>query len=215
MSSESPAAVIVDSAGIEVNVLDDAGVKRLASDARVDSDPHSRREVDIYSATFQKVGVAADTFFMLVDLNGASYPHTAGSKASIVSVFGRAFKSSAGAKWAVNAGVITRIDGTDADITFFPAASMFLRDTASLTAEAKATILDFPVSTEISGGDLARGVSNFHENPVAAVNTGVTLEDPNGDNPTPAVGDIVIRAELISGAGTLDFALGVQYFVET
>jgi len=181
----------------------------------VDSDPHSRREVDIYSATFVKTGVTADTFFMLVDLNGASYPHTAGTKLSLVGSFGRAFKSSAGSKWAVNVGVITRIDGTDADITYFSVSSVFLRDTSKLSTESQAVVLDFPVSFEISGGALTRGVSNFHDNPVAAVNTGITLEDPNGDTPTPAVGDIVVRAELVSGAGTLDFGVGVQYFVES
>jgi hypothetical protein len=181
----------------------------------VDSDPHSRREVDIYSATFVKEGVTADAFFMLVDLNGGSYPHTAGTKASIVTVTGRAFKSSAGARWAVRAGVITRIDGTDADITYLSAASLFLRDTSALTVDAKATVLDFPASMEVSGGLLARGVSNFHDNPVTAVNTGITLEDPNGDTPTPAVGDVIVGVEQISGSGTLDFAIGVQYFVES
>jgi hypothetical protein len=181
----------------------------------VDSDPHSRREVDIYSAGFAEEGVTATTYYMLVDLDGSNYPHTAGSKVSVVSVFGRAFKSSAGARWSVNAGVITRIDGTDADLKLFAAGSMFLRDTSTLTADAKATVLDFPFSAEISGGDLARGVSNFDVLNVAAINTGGTLEDPNGDTPTPAVGDLIIRANLVSGAGTLDFALSVQYFVES
>jgi hypothetical protein len=181
----------------------------------VDSDPHSRREVDVYSAAFAKEAVAATTFFMLVDLDGAGYPHAPGTKVSIVGAFGRAFKTNAGARWAVDVGVVTRIDATDADITYFAGASMFLRDTSQLSVEAQAVILDFPISAEVATGELARGISNFNENPEAGLNTGAGIEDPKGATPTAAVGDVVIRARLISGGGTLDFISSLQYFVES
>jgi hypothetical protein len=212
MSGESPAAVIVDSTGVEVNVLDDAGVKRLATDARVDSDPKSRR--DVFVAAFAKEGVAATTFFMLVDLDGAGYPHDlAATKLSITTALGAAFKENAGSKWAVDVGVVTRIDGTDADITYFAGASMFLRDTSTLSIQPTTLVMDYPVSAEVSAGALANGVSNFDQNP-APLTTASAIEDPTGATPNPAVGDIVIRARLISGGGTLDFISSIQYFVE-
>ncbi len=180
----------------------------------VDSDPHSRREPDIYSSAFAATDVAVTTFYMLVDLDGAGFPHTPGTKASIVGSFGKAFKSSAGAKWVVDVGVVTRIDGTDSDITFFSAASMFLRDTSSLTVETQAIVLDFPLSADVAAGALARGVSNFNLDPETGLNTGAGIEDPTGATPTAAVGDIIIKARLVSGAGTLDFVSAIQYFVE-
>ena len=64
----------------------------------------------------------------------------------------------------------------------------------------------------VVAGAMVNTLSN-HIETVTAVNTGVTLEDAAGNNVAPAVGDFVIRAELISGGGTVDFAVGAQYYV--
>ena len=118
----------------------------------VDSDPKSRREADVYSAAFAKENVAASSYFMLIDLDGGNYPHTAGTKPWFLSFFGRAIKENASAKWALTVAVIKRIDGTDADIIIFPAGSIFLRDTSQLSTDEKSVVLDFPFSAEIVSG---------------------------------------------------------------
>ena len=42
----------------------------------------------------------------------------------------------------------------------------------------------------------------------------LVVEDAAGNNVAPAVGDLLIRVLLDSGGGTVDFAYGLQYFVE-
>jgi hypothetical protein len=124
-------------------------------------------------------------------------------------------KSNSGASWAAEVFVVTRIDGTDADLTAIPGISFSLRDTSTLSLQEQ-IIHFFPVMLDltVSAGELVNVLANFKLLNEATVNTGVTFEDAGGNNIAPAVGDILIRAELISGGGTLDFALGMQYFVE-
>jgi hypothetical protein len=206
--SDSPAAIIFDETGANAAGVDAQGRVSIL-------DPQTVREADVYASAFFKEAVAATSYFMLLDLDGAPFPHTSGSKAKLMGVNGNAFKDNAGAKWAVNLCVISRIDGTDADFFVIEEGSLFLRDTSSLSLQPKATQFRVPLDLEISGGALIRGVTNLKETNVAALNTGITLEDPTGATPTPAVGDLIIRTRLVSGGGTLDFAMGIQYIVES
>lgn len=46
---------------------------------------------------------------------------------------------------------------------------------------------------------------------VLAINTGITLEDIAGDLRTPAVGDVVVCIDNISGPGTISYHATFMY----
>jgi hypothetical protein len=194
-------------------IKDTDGVKRITdpiqTDFTVDRDK-------IVGVSFAKLDNAATAYFMGIDLsNTTDYHHVAGTGIVLVQSIGKAFKSSAGSKWSVQLLVVTRVDGTDADLVILPQASLALRDTSKLAIDEQVVDL-FPhfADLTVSGGKLAKSLSNSTEENVAAVNTGVTLEDAAGNTVAPAVGDLLIRVLNVSGGGTIDFAYGLQYFVE-
>lgn len=172
----------------------------------------------VVGVSYVKLGVAATTYYMLIDLSNLSggYPHanTTGG-VFVAGSNSKGVKTNSGAKWAVEVFVITRIDGTDADIVAIPGVSFSLRDTSTLSLPEQ-IIQFFPIMLDltVSAGALVNVLSNFILLNVAAINTAITLEDAGGNNTAPAVGDVIIKAELVSGGGTLDFAMGMQYFVE-
>jgi hypothetical protein len=153
---------------------------------------------------------------MGIDLsNTTDYKHIAGDGIQLVQSIGKAFKTNAGSKWRVQLLVVARIDGTDADFVVLPQASMALQDTSKLSIDEQIVnlwpnVLDLTIAT----GDLTKNLTNAKELNIAAVNTGVNLEDAAGNSVPAAVGDLLFRVDLLSGSGTLDFAFGIQYWVE-
>lgn len=170
----------------------------------------------VVAVSYVKFDVAVTTYYILIDLsNTTTYPHANGTGGIFIARSNaKGLKTNSGAKWAVTAFVILRIDGTDADIAALPGISFSLRDASTLSSPEQ-IINFFPVMLDLTvvAGAMVNTLSN-HIETVTAVNTGVTLEDAAGNNVAPAVGDFVIRAELISGGGTVDFAVGAQYYVE-
>jgi len=174
-------------------------------------------EDSLVNAAYAKLGVAVTTYFLFIDVSGSQYAHTPGTAAKMFHATAKAIKSSSNGKWGVGVGVVLRIDGTDADIGFLPGLDLSLRDTSKFATEEQIVSL-FPnfIDLAVAAGDLTKTVLNPELKVLgeAAVNTGSTLEDARGAAVVPGVGDLVIRAERISGPGTLDFAYGMQYFVE-
>lgn len=170
----------------------------------------------IVGLSFYKEGVAATTYYMGIDLsNTTDFKHAAGTGIRLVTSIGKAIKSNIGAKWAVQLLVVLRIDGTDSDLAVLAQASVSLQDTSALSRlEQVVDLWPHVANLSVSGGALTSILTNLIETGVTAINTGVTLEDAAGNTPTPAVGDLLIRADLISGSGTLDFAYGLHYWVE-
>jgi hypothetical protein len=172
----------------------------------------------VVAVSYVKLGIAATSYYMLIDLSNSSgdYPHanTTGG-VFVAGSNSKGVKGNSGAKWAVEVFVITRIDGTDADLVGIPSISFSLRD-ASVLSLPEQVIHFFPTMLDltVSAGALVNTLSNFTLTNVAAINTGITLEDAGGNSIAPAVGDVIIVAELISGGGVLDFSMGMQYFVE-
>jgi len=205
---DSPAAVIVDQTGANLAGVNPDGEVAVRPDG-VDRDK-------IVGVSFFKEGVTATTYYLGIDLsNTTDFKHVAGDGIQLVQSIGKAFKSNAGAQWRVQLLIVTRIDGTDADFVVLPQASMALQDTSKLSIDEQIVnlwpnALDLTVDT----GELTKNLTNAKELNVAAVNTGVNLEDAAGNSVPAAVGDMLFRVDLLSGGGTLDFAFGLQYWVE-
>jgi hypothetical protein len=172
--------------------------------------------VGVSFGKFGPAAISATTFYMGIDVsNTTDYRHTAGTKIVVVQTVGKAQKSNAGAKWALRLAVVIRIDGTDADLSIMPASSVSLQDTSKLSTDEQINnFWPHVPSLGVTAGELTKVASNTIEYNVAAVNTATLLEDVAGNTVVPAVGDLLIGAELIAGAGTFEFAYGIQYWVE-
>ena len=117
----------------------------------------------------------------------------------------------ASATGAVLVGVITRIDGTDADISYFENVSFRKSDARNILRDQRFSPTQ--IKCEVSGGEATRFLTDIEEANVAAVNTGVTLDGPGGKNFIPAVGDIVVKFEY-SGSGSYNATVQVTYHGE-
>lgn len=201
--------VLYDSTGNPVGVLQDGSFYRLQT-----SDVFTENAAKVVSVNFGKTGVATTTYYVFVDLNGISYKHDAGTKVMVAGVGGKAFKSNSGAKWSLSLMVVLRIDGTDADLGVLPIASVSLLDTSLFSGGSQLVLFPIVADLGVSGGDFVKITDGMTESNVTAVNTGVTFKDVLGNDVTPAVGDVLLRATLVSGGGTLDFVYGMDYWVE-
>ncbi len=174
-------------------------------------------EDSLVHAAYAKLGVTGPlNYFLFVDVSSATYAHTAGSAVRVAHATSKGLKTSSGAKWAVQLAVVLSIDGTEAELGILPGMSLSLRDSSTLTTPEQVIDL-FPnlADLTVASGDLTKWVLNPDLKLTdTAVNTGITLEDARGASVVPAVGDLLIRVEQVSGAGSLDFAYGMQYLVE-
>lgn len=97
----------------------------------------------------------------------------------------------------IKIGVITRIDGTDADIEYafvVPFTKSDVRRVLSLNKFSPSQM-----KFGYSGGSPTKFLTNVSET-TASVNTGVTLDSVRGASTvTPAVGDIILKHEHTSG----------------
>jgi hypothetical protein len=216
MPAESPAVIIFDQDGNPVDVIHVDGYYRIAVDSKaiIDSDPFTIDRDKIVVANMAKQGITTTTYYMFIDLDGADYKHTPGSYVVAAGISGAAFKSNSGASWEVDLMVILDIDGVSADLGFVPGGSILLRDTSKFSDEKIIELFPTVVSLEVSGGDFTKITTGLIESGVTDINTGVLLEDIVGNNVTPAVGDVLLRVTNTLGAGTLQFAYGMQYWVE-
>ena len=164
---------------------------------------------------YAKLDVADTTSYMFIDLDSTTHRHKVGTAIKLGQVLGKGFKSSSGGKWVAQLGVIIRINATDSDIAVLTGVSVALRDASMLSTPEQ--IVDFyphVLDLSVVNGEFSANVTNAKILGLTEINTGIQLEDVNGDLVTPAAGDMIIRAENISGGGSFDFAFSAQYFVE-
>lgn len=140
--------------------------------------------------------VGATQYQILVDLSDrTNFPHHFTGR---VDLYGAFFSVDRGTNTvgAVRIGVITRIDGTDADIEYVQGVSF---NNAADKTIVRDRIFENPIRCGQSGGSLTRVATNFTATGVTAVNTGASLTNAIGGTSTPAVGDIVATFEFTSG----------------
>ena len=157
----------------------------------------TERERNVW-VTFVKTGIIATSYAILIDLDDTTnFPHDQTGRID-VSLIKMSVDRDATATGKMRMGVITRIDGTDADITYFSNLLFGKSDVRAVTSETN--YAPSQVKLGVSAGALTRGVSNAKDLNVAAVNTGVTLESPRGAGTvTPAVGDVILKMEWAAG----------------
>jgi hypothetical protein len=215
MPTDSPAVIVYNEDGYAVDtVVDDNGDRGLHTTSRFTE--NSEKIVGVSFTKANAEAVSSTTYYMGIDLsNTTDFKHNPGNGIKLVQVISKGFKSSASAEWSAQLLVVIRIDGTDSDLAVLAQTSLTLRDTGRLgIAEQIVNLWPNPVDLTVSGGELIRNLTNAIDFNETAINTGVTLEDAAGNSVVPAVGDVLIRAHKISGTGDLEFAFGIQYYVE-
>lgn len=150
--------------------------------------------------------VSSTGWKMLVDLSDrATFPHHFTGRIDISSAFFFVDKG-ANTVGVVQLGVITRVDGTDADVEFIQGINFSGSSDRTIVRDR---IFATPLRCGQSGGSLTDAATGFVETGITAINTGTTLATPLG-TATPAVGDLVVKYGYTSGA-SYTAAVSVQY----
>ena len=141
-------------------------------------------------------GITSTQYFGLVDLSDRdTFPHSEVGRIDLHATYFQVDRDTSGAG-SVRLGVITRIDGTDADIAYVAGVTFEKSSDRRLNRDR-----DFrhPIKLGQSGGALTKALAVVVENDVN-INTSGTVTGPNGITWTPAVGDLIVRCERTAGA---------------
>lgn len=93
-------------------------------------------------------------------------------------------------------GVITRIDGTSADIAYVQGVSFEKSADRRIVRDREFAT---PIKLGQSGGNLTKAVTGVLATNITAVNTATPLSSPLG-TVTPAVGDLIAQYERTAGS---------------
>ena len=161
-----------------------------------------------------KDSLSASAYFLFVDLDneGGKYPHIAGDHILIANFLACALKSNASDTWCARIGVVVAIDETEATIEYMEMGTLPLRDASVLRCESQHLVSVMNLSMKVTDGTLEHVLTN-NVTTTSDLNTGTTIEDVAGDQRTPAVGDILLRIDKMSGSGTLTCQYQLWYGV--
>lgn len=155
--------------------------------------------------------VSTDEWRIAIDLSDdTNFPH-ANTGAIVLSAIYLSVDKANTSQGIIQLGIITRIDGTDADVEFVQGFSFEKSSSTSIVRDR-----DFGLNAMncgVSGGTVPRVASGFRTNGITALNTGVTLATSIGGTATPAVGDAVVFFGHSSG-GSFNPAVSGFYYTE-
>ena len=170
----------------------------------------TERERDVFVA-IQRANINADNYSALIDLSDTTnFPHDRVGRVDITNAYFSIDRDSS-ATGSARIGVITRIDGTDADVFYVAGVTFEKSDERNIIRDRKYSPSQLKCS--VVDGSLNRILTGFSETGITAINTGVALDSPIGSaTVTPAVGDIVVVCK--RGAGTFNASVSVTYHGE-
>jgi len=158
---------------------------------------------------YEDAAVAADQYVLLIDLDnsGGEWPHNYFGSIDVDHIMTTLSFASGTAECVIRVGLITRIDGTDADVSWLinqTAGAQSANDSRTLVANYQPSSVVF----KEEGGTSAGALTGVVDTNIAAINTGVALPSPAGTT-TPAVGDVILKYEYV--ADTFAAATDVLY----
>ena len=204
-----PLRTTEDSGGNHVQHIETEGVEAYSSSgtryrARVTKQGElattsAERENNV-NVALRRSDVTTTAWAVLVDLSDTTnFPHAGTSQINLSSLRVIVDKTS-DSQGAVSVGVITRVDGTNADVTFFASLRFFNSTETLLQRLDNWSPSQFRCG--VSTGDLTQAISNIKDFSVASVNTGTLLDSPRAPSTVlPAVGDIVVKYTYTGGGG--------------
>lgn len=176
----------------------------------------SNRLPVLVTAAFHASAMSATTYVILVDLDGGDtgdYKHRGSSSLKLLQVFASLVKSEIGSTWTARIGVVLDVNITVATIHWLNGAALFSLDTSKVQQSAGAAI-EAPDDFAVDSGQLRNTAGGFVETDITEVNTTAGLNNVVGNPTTPDVGDLVLRVEKVSGAGTVEVGYSIRYRVD-
>lgn len=212
VSSDNPCPMQIYGSHAYADHTDLHAVK-VSDDGEIATTVTERERNNFVHIVQQDIASPTEAYLIAADLSDTTnWPHedtgridvsTIGSLIHIPSV--------AGAEGTVRLGVITRIDGTDADIAWCACMLYSKSSAADLIRDFNFAPSQLKLGVDGSG-NLTHIVSAVRSLNVAAVNTGTPLPNALGTTTIPAVGDAVILLEVT--AGIASFILDMMYHAE-
>jgi len=199
-------------------VTDENGVNRL----RVETQGEGRFEGLVVVDYYVAAAASAVNDYMLIDLDNSGgspgtpgagpYKHDeTGTGIKLRGMSAKLVKGKVKDTWNMYFGVITAVDGTDADISWFEIGAVHASDTARTAERIDPTM--FPLELDMTS-TLAKVAAGFQSVADTTIHTGMTLDDIAGNTITPAVGDIVLRVNREGGDGTALIHYTLWYIAE-
>lgn len=186
-------------------------------DAKVTTDGElattvTERERNVYAVYHDDSIGTGNTDFVLIDKDDTvNFPHSDTGRIDISTFNLHLAQSSANPDGEFIMGVITRIDGVDADICWAFGLDFNLPTNTDIREDFN--FAPSQLKFEVDSGDTTRIITNYKSLNDTAFNTATPMPSPRGAaTVTPAVGDIVCR--LTNSSGVLRFFLGVMYHGE-
>lgn len=173
---------------------------------------NTERERNIH-VHYVELGITSNRYIMMVDLSDTvNWPHEYTGRVDVSSTEAQINISSvSGATGTLRLGVVTRIDGTDADIIWVDCA-IFNKNGAT-DIERSFNYSPSQLKLGVSGGKLVKSVSNAWSYNVAEINSVTPLDTANDAlTAIPAVGDLILFLEV--SAGTVSFIYDIMYHTE-
>ena len=169
----------------------------------------TERERSVFAA-ISSGDISATAYAGFIDLsNTTSLPHERDGRIDLCAAYISVDRDST-ATGSVRMGVITRIDGTDADIEYVQGVTFEKSNERTIVRDR--VFSPNQLKCGVESGALNRVASQFTETGVTAVNTGGTLTDANGNTFTPAVGDMIVK--YTRSAGTYSASVSCFYHGE-
>lgn len=188
-------AVVVDSSGDPIAITTDGEVWTTETE----------KESGVWAGFSGSQDTATTTYLGAIDLSDTvNFPHDHTGRLDF-SLFRISMDKAINARGTISIGIITRINGTNADITYLDGIGFLQNDSPSV--QFINNLAPMQNKASMTGGVLDKVKTNTIELNVAAVNTGVTLEPFDF---TPAVGDCVVKITTTTG-GTLNYGIGLGY----
>jgi hypothetical protein len=184
-----------------VRLVDGNNVAEITSDGELRT-TETEREHDVFSQ-YTNIFNATE-YVILVSKDNPLFPHKRqgqnGGRIDVTSIY-YAIDLAANTTATIRYGVITRINGVNADIKYFAGIPFLTGATkdikvVSLRGVPSQVKLDFN-----DAGTLLHGITNSKENNVAAVRTGLALDSPAGSI-FPGLGDVILKYEWVGGSST-------------
>ncbi len=196
---EALPAVLFDSDGNPIKTSD--GHELMTSSTEQEESGFVAMQFDDISATEYK---------LLVDVSDSTdWPHEAADFIDITDTYFQIDKESS-TNGLVYLGVITAIDATEATIEYFAGVSFQKSADDQIIRDRKASPCQYRL--KISDGALTRMLSDFTET-TTSINTSAELDSIGDLSAVPAVGDVVVKAQVDSGSYTA--AVSIFYHGET
>lgn len=151
------------------------------------------------TATYENAAVAATTYVLLVDASntGGEWPHTATTTGLCLDAYSASVDFATGtASAVVRLGVITRIDGTDADISYIVSTRLGVQnanDSVTVYENYQPACILF----DPDAGTPVGSITNAKDSAVVAINTGAAIPSPAGTT-VPGLGDIILKLEYVA-----------------